>query len=209
MSLFLDYLRSLPIYAALCSVHDSNEGNTLEIIDPLTAEAQVEFHRWALGMVRAENPGFGDDGKVVTDTVEVLEIGTNKGMFGLLLLHIEPLAGLITIDVNPCALDAAWALSRSGLDVEFHHGPSAEILPTLTGPYDYAWVDGHHGEAEALADLMGCDRLAIPWVAVDDTVYPTVTAAIEQWLQAAPYEEVVNPFLEWDSRRARLYRRRA
>lgn len=202
MSLFLDYIRTTECYKALCQVHDSNEGNTLEIIDDTTAEAQVEFHRWALSMVRAENP----------DGIQVLEVGTNKGMFGLLLLQLDPVAGLHTIDVNPLAEDAAKALSEAGLDIEFECGPSAEVLEEMTASrsysyFSYAWVDGHHGEAEALADLMGCDRLAIPWVAVDDTVYPTVMAAIERWLAVAPYEEVVNPFLEWDERKARLYRR--
>lgn len=198
MSLFLDYLRSLPIYQELCAVHDSDEGNTLELVDDTTAEAQVEFHRWALSMVRAENP----------EGIEVLEVGTNKGMFGLLLWHIDPLAGLYTIDVNPRSEQAAKSLCTAGLDVSFECGDSAVLLPTITGWFEYAWVDGHHGEDEALADLMGCDRLKIPWVAVDDTVYETVAAAIERWLAAAPYVEVSNPFLAHDTRQARLYRRK-
>jgi hypothetical protein len=198
MSLFLNYLRSLPIYQELCAVHDSDEGNTLELVDDTTAEAQVEFHRWALSMVRAENP----------DGIEVLEIGTNKGMFGLLLWQVDPLAGLYTIDVNPRAGDAAEALYSAGLDVEFECGDSAEVLPYLTAPFSYAWVDGHHGEDEALADLMGCDRLKIPWVAIDDTSYETVASAIERWLAAAPYVEVLNPFIAHDTRKARLYRRK-
>jgi prepilin-type processing-associated H-X9-DG protein len=201
MSLFLDYLRSLPIYQELCAVHDSDEGNTLELVDDTTAEAQVEFHRWALGLVRANN----------SNSVNTLEIGTNKGMFGLLLWQVDPLAGLYTIDVNSRAGDAARLLNHSGLDVEFECGDSAVILPVLKycgKHFNYAWVDGHHGCDEALADLMGCDRLKISWVAVDDTVYETVATAIERWLAAAPYEEVLNPFLEHDTRKARLYRRK-
>jgi Methyltransferase domain len=197
MSLFLDYIRTTECYKALCQVHDSNEGNTLELIDDTTAEAQVEFHRWALGMVRAENP----------DGIEVLEIGTNKGMFGLLLLHLDPLAGLYTIDVNPLAEQAVNALCKAGLDATFECGPSHEVLPTLHKGYAYAWVDGHHGSAEAFADLQWCNSLQVPWVAVDDTVYPTVSDAITTWLSNAPYEEVLNPFLAHDLRQARLYRR--
>jgi hypothetical protein len=198
--LFLDYLRGTDTYKQLCAVHDSNEGNTLEIIDDATAEAQIEFHRWALALVRAENP----------EGIEVLEIGTNKGMFGLLLLHVDPLAGLYTMDINPRAGDAARELNHSGLDVEFERGDSAVLLQELTvsrGYFNYAWVDGDHREEPALADLMGCDRLKIPFVAVDDTAYDSVASAVASWLSKAPYEEIPNPFIPADARQARLYRR--
>ena len=183
-------------------MHDSDEGNTLEIVDDTTAEAQAEFHRWALAMVMAEAQ-YG---------IHVLEVGTNKGMFGLLLMNINPSVTLYTIDINPQAKQAAEILEEFDLLTIFYCGDSAVLLKELkvsSAPaFHYAWVDGHHGEDEALSDLMGCDRLRIPWVAVDDTAYETVAAAIERWLAAAPYVEVPNPFLDHDSRQARLYRRK-
>jgi predicted O-methyltransferase YrrM len=196
--LFLDYLRNTECYKLLCQVHDSNEGNTLEIIDDRTAEAQVEFHRWAWSLVLAE----------FAEASEVLEVGHNKGMFGLLFSTICPNGGLTAIDVNPKAAKAAEILNQyTTIDVDFLCGDSDDILHEVIGPFDYAWVDGNHDTGPALADLMHCDRLAIPWVAVDDTAYPSVVAAVEQWQNAAPYTEIPNPFIAADARKARLYRR--
>ena len=141
--IFLDYIRGTEIYKALCPVHDSNEGNTLEIIDPATAEAQIEFHRWALAKVRGEWNG-------VNSFLEVLEVGTNKGMFGLLLWHIDPHARLTTMDVNPDAKQAVEFLREFGLDARFYLGSSIDVLPELLKKrllFDYAWIDGDHEKA--------------------------------------------------------------
>ncbi len=191
--LFLDHLRSTPLYRALCAVHDSPEGNTLELIDPLTAEAQIEFHRWALSMAAADR---------------ILEIGHNKGMYGLLLAHCRPGVALTAIDGNPHAAKAAELLNEDGrITVTFQCGDSQKVLPKLRFKFGLAWVDGGHQREVALSDLRQCSRLAIPWVAVDDTAYPTVADAVADWLAKAPYEEVLNPYLAHDSRKARLYRR--
>ena len=199
MSLFLDYLRSTECYKQLCEVHDSNEGNTLEIVSDRTAEAQIEFHRWAWGHVLRDQP----------DATEVLEIGHNKGMFGLLLSTIRPYAGLTAIDVNPAAETAARILTETALiDVEFHLGDSNQVLAEeIGGDFDYAWVDGNHETAYALSDLMHCDRLAIPYVAVDDTAYESVALSVAQWQDKTSYTEIPNPFIADDDRKARLYRR--
>jgi precorrin-6B methylase 2 len=199
MSLFLDYLRSLPIYRALCAVHDSDEGNTLEIIDDATAEAQIEFHRWALGLAMTSNCGAW----------LFLEIGHNKGMWALLVSYIRPHCYIDAIDQNPRAADAAKILTEQrNIDVNFFQGKSRDVLENeIVEPFDYAWVDGGHDYDDALSDLTHCDRLKIPFVAVDDTAYESVANAVATWLGKAPYKEIPNPFIAADARQARLYRR--
>lgn len=194
---FLDFLRSTDTFRALTEASDSQEGNSLEWVDEATAGAQIEFHRWALWQVMEKEPGC-----------RVLEIGHNKGMFGLLLSHIRPWAGLVALDGNPASARAAAILNaRTTLTVTFHQGDSTQVMPGIQGRFSYAWVDGGHDTEVALSDLRHCDRLRIPWVAVDDTAYGTVADAIAEWRARAPYVEIANPFIASDSRQARLFRR--
>ena len=194
---FLDYLRGTETYRELVAAFQSPEGNSLEWVDDATAAAQIEFHRWALWQVMGDVPGC-----------RVLEIGHNKGMFGLLLSYIRPWAGLTAIDGDARSARAAAVLNaRTTLTVTFHHGDSTRVMGEIHGTFGYAWVDGDHSTEVALSDLGHCDRLGIPWVAVDDTVYPSVAAAVERWQTGAPYVEIDNPFLAGDGRQARLFRR--
>lgn len=194
---FLDYLRGTDTFRELTEASDSREGNSLEWVDDATAAAQIEFHRWALWQVMEETPGC-----------RVLEIGHNKGLFGLLLSYIRPWVGLTAIDPNPASARAAAILNaRTTLTVDFHQGDSTQVMDAIQGSFGYAWVDGGHETPVALSDLRHTDRLAIPWVAVDDTSYGSVMEAILHWLAEAPYTEVTNPFLASDGRQARLYRR--
>jgi hypothetical protein len=194
--LFLDYLRGTDTYKQLCAVHDSNEGNTLEIIDERTAEAQIEFHRWALSLAMVAD--FGG---------KFLEIGHNKGMWALLVSHLYRTAYIDAIDENPLSAKVAEiVMADSDVFINFIKGRSCEVFP-VSGKYNYAWVDGGHDFDTALCDLDQCDRLKIPWVAVDDTAYDSVSNAVAAWLSKAPYEEIPNPFIAADARQARLYRR--
>lgn len=194
--LFLDYLRNQPIYHQLTQVHNTNEGNLLEITDQRTAEAQIEFMRWAIRQVKGSN---------------FLEIGTNKGLWGFLLSHIRNIAYLTTVDVNPDSERAAEILKASTLNqVLFINGSSIEVLPTLTpGDYDFLWLDGNHNYDYTLQDLRNAVDLRIPFIAIDDTNMGSVQQAINDWLQTTQivYHEVVNPFIQYDSRKVRLYKR--
>lgn len=189
--MLLDYIRSLPVYTELINVHSTGEGNLLEITDTSTAEAQISFFIWALGQ---------------SETFDVLEIGTNKGLWGLLLSVIRPNVGLTTIDINPDSAKAADILAdKTNLDcVYFLCGNSMDILPSLKTGFDFAWVDGHHGYEFALSDLQNCARLGIPYIAIDDTNMGSVMQAVTTFLDTMPYTEVPNPFITRDARKARL-----
>lgn len=192
--MLLDYIRSLPVYSELVNVHSTGEGNLLEITDTDTAEAQISFFIWALGR---------------SETFDVLEIGTNKGLWGLLLSVIRPNVGLTTIDINPDSAKAADILADStDLDcVYFLCGNSMDILPGLHTRFDFAWVDGHHGYEYALSDLTHCARLGIPYIAIDDTNTGSVLDAVNNFLETTQYVEVPNPFIDRDTRKALLLKR--
>jgi predicted O-methyltransferase YrrM len=194
--LFLEYLRNQPIYRELQAVHHTNEGNLLEITDTRTAEAQIEFIRWATQYSGAHT---------------YLEIGHNKGYFGYLLSQIVVYPKLTAIDINPDSRKAADILNRyDKIDVTFIEGSSIDVLPTLNRwVYDFIWLDGNHNYEFALEDLRNATVLQIPWIAIDDTNMGSVQKAIEDWQRETniAYHEITNPFIGYDSRRARLYRK--
>ena len=122
------------VFPQLSIVHDSPEGNTLEIVDEQTAYAQINFHTFNLLELIDKQP------------IRVLEIGTNKGMFGLFLLWFQkqfqvPIQ-LVTIDPYPKSLKAVEILQKYGLNCKFVEGPSQLVLGYLSDLFDYAWEIG-------------------------------------------------------------------
>lgn len=197
--LLLDHIRNSSIYQLLRGVHNSNEGNLLEITDSQTAEAQIELIRYAHTLYSIK---------------DILEIGFNKGMFSLLISHINShVSGgdvyILGIDVNPLANEAAKILNRSTpLSVDFQCEDSTTLVPKLNSnrSFDLAWVDGNHEYSYALQDLKNVSALGVPIILLDDTNMHTVQQAYQDWLNITPtYTELTNPFLAYDSRKARLF----
>jgi hypothetical protein len=193
MSLFLKYARATELYRALCQVPASVEGNLLEDTDDTTAEAQVEFLRWALLLAAPQ---------------VVLETGTHKGHFGYLLSLVARGLTLHTCDINPHAAQAVAQLNAGQDHVAcvFHAGDSRTTLPGLDVPAQFAWVDGGHDTLVAVSDLVHCQRLRIRYVALDDTSYPPVGEALAHCLRHTAYSLVPNPFADHDKRKAVLLR---
>jgi predicted O-methyltransferase YrrM len=75
----------------------------------------------------------------------VLEIGTLGGYSTIWLAGALPPDGrVVTLEVNPAHAEVARKnLARAGLDdrVEIRVGAALETLPTLTGPFDLAFID--------------------------------------------------------------------
>lgn len=193
MNSFLDYAQSTDLYRALCQCGASGDGNLLERTDEPTAAAQIEFLRWAF--------------QLSTPKV-VLETGTNKGLFGYLLSLIGRGITLHTFDCDPRSAEAVALLNRSQKNVQaqFYAGDSRETVRSFSKRVDFAWVDGGHDGAIALSDLLNCYRLRVPYVAVDDTAFPSVAGAVEYLIGHAPYELIGNPFRSQDRRGALLLR---
>jgi len=75
----------------------------------------------------------------------VLELGTLFGYSGIWMARELPPGGhLDTVEVNPMHADAAehW-FERAGLAdrVTVHRGAALEVIETLPGPYDVAFID--------------------------------------------------------------------
>ena len=190
---FLEFARSTDLYRALCAREAGGDGNLLERTDESTAAAQTEFLRWAFQQAAPQ---------------VVLETGTNKGLFAYLLSLIGHGLTLHTFDCDPRSAEAMSLLNRSQKNVHahFYAGDSRETLRAFSERVDFAWIDGGHDWSIALSDLMHCYRLRIPFVAVDDTAFTSVTEAVAYLRQHTPYELIENPFRKQDRRGALLLR---
>jgi predicted O-methyltransferase YrrM len=190
--MLLDKIRSHKAYELLRGVHNSDEGNILEITDERTAEAQIEFMRWVMAEMYPRN---------------ILEIGFNKGMFGLLLHFIRPHSYLTAIDINPKAASAANILNQyTTTDVDFMCGSSQEIVPNLQSLYDLVWIDGEHSYFGAYTDLCNVSENSARVILLDDTNMPSVYNAYNDWLNTTvEYREIVNPYIDYDARKARIF----
>lgn len=75
----------------------------------------------------------------------VLEIGTYTGYSALSMAEALPDDGeLITLDINPESVAVGkkyWEQSPHGIKIESLIGPALEILPSLSGVFDFIFVD--------------------------------------------------------------------
>lgn len=88
----------------------------------------------------------------------LLEVGTNIG-YSVVVMGREVGAGAVveTIELDTAILNVAKgfvAEARLNCDVRFHHGAALEVIPSLTGPFDFVFIDCVKTEYEAYLDQL-------------------------------------------------------
>jgi caffeoyl-CoA O-methyltransferase len=75
----------------------------------------------------------------------VLELGTFTGYSSLIMAEALPADGtILTLDVNPGTTEVArkfWARSSAGHKITAVLAPGIDSLPTLTGTFDFVFID--------------------------------------------------------------------
>lgn len=104
----------------------------------------------------------------------ILEIGTAIGFSALFMAMICPGAEIDTIELAPARrerAEAAAAVAGVANCVRCHLGDAAEVLPRLTGPYDFLFLDGPKGQY--LRHLRLAESLLSPraMVAADNVLF--------------------------------------
>jgi len=187
--LFVDYLRSQPLFHQLATAYQTVEGTLLELADPLTMEAQVEALRYALYRAEAKR---------------VLETGTAKGMFAYFLSHVLKGGILYTFDHDKRSQACVEQVDtgQSNLTVHFTLGDTKVTLAAFREAIDFAWIDGGHDHPAVESDLGVAMALRIRLIAVDDTrTMPEVRRALQRALERdSSYKTVPNPFFDKDGR---------
>ncbi|HVT57754.1 MAG TPA: O-methyltransferase [Thermoanaerobaculia bacterium] len=102
----------------------------------------------------------------------IVEVGTAIGYGALCMARGAPQAKVYTVDIDPARLTAARGyLTRAGVEerVELLEGPALDVLPSLTGPFDLAYIDGVKLEYRRYLDLL-LPRLRIGGMVVADNL---------------------------------------
>ena len=140
----------------------------------------------------------------------VLEIGTFTGFSALMMAEALPEDGtLITCDQNPKSAEVArefFAKSPHGHKIELRLGPALDTIRSLTGPFDFVFIDADHSEKAVSKDFYGIYEYVSPdgLIILHDT-NPETREDTEpgfcgdawrfaQHLVAVPYEAVTLPF---------------
>lgn len=126
-------------------INSLDEGHT-EFLEQLEKEARED----AVPIVRREMQSFLKFLMVAARPKRILEVGTAVGFSALLMCEYNPEpCQIITIENYekriPIALDN---LKKAGKEeqIELLEGDAAEILPTLTEPFDFIFMDAAKGQ---------------------------------------------------------------
>lgn len=129
-----------------------------------------------------------------TKPKHVLEVGTNIG-YSVVVMGRELDGVLETIELDPKILATAKQFTSEAklrCDVRFHQGAALEVIPRLSGPFDFVFIDCVKTEYEAYLDgllpkltpgaMIVCDNLL--WKGqVADGVHDGSTDALRKFNQ--------------------------
>ncbi len=106
--------------------------------------------------------------------LRILEIGTAIGFSALLLGERLPESEITTIELDPLRHDRALrAIREAGREEQIHCvlGDAAKVIPSLSGPYDFLYLDGPKGQY--LRHLKAAEPLLSPEavVAADNVLF--------------------------------------
>ena len=160
------------LYAKLCALNPSTEGNLLEHNSDSERELQTEILTYWVDAGLECDCGAG-----------ILETGTNKGLFGYFLLsHVADACHLHTFCNDPISEEAVELLRQykpRRHQYTFTLGDTRDTLPTFNEDICFAWIDGGHEYPVALSDIQHAMRLEVPVIAIDDAKMPSVAEAIQ------------------------------
>ncbi len=138
-------------------------------LEKLEEEARSDF----VPVVRKETQGLLKLLLAITCPREILEVGTAVGFSALLMEECNPVGCKVTtIESFPGRIPAAREnFRRAGKQdvIELLEGDAAQVLGSLGGPYDFAFMDAAKGQYLGLLPEM--DRLLRPGgILVSDNV---------------------------------------
>jgi predicted O-methyltransferase YrrM len=126
----MGYLHSVSLKESEVAARLREETAGLPSANMQIAPEQGQFMAWLLEVMEAR---------------QVLEVGTFTGYSALVMASAIGAAGKVTtLDVSPEWTAIArryWHEAGVAERIELKLGPAAETLKTLTGPYDFAFID--------------------------------------------------------------------
>jgi hypothetical protein len=195
--MYQQLIASHPCFEQLSKLGHSTEGNfMLKHLTPdtLTSSTDSQAKFW-ISLVR----------ELDIHSPNLLEIGTNKGMFLLFALLCLNIKHAVSFDVLPGAADAVRILNQSFDNrVTFIPGDSRVTVPEYCArkdrpAIDIVWIDGGHDYDTACSDLSCCIVAQPRLILVDDYKQSTdvnnVVRDLKLLYTRFGYRTCVNP---WD-----------
>lgn len=93
----------------------------------------------------------------------VLEIGTYMGHSLLIMLLANPQLHITSVDLVDTYARPSTDLLKTYFPkskIEFIHGDSLDVLPSLSKKFDLFHIDGHHLEEHIRKEVQECERLS-------------------------------------------------
>lgn len=121
----------------------------MAMIADLKKELEREAEEQNIPILRAAERKLLLDTAAEVDPKRILEVGTAVGYSALLLAERLPLAEIDTIEIDALRNERAISVMQAaGFEqrVRCHLGDAGEVLPTLTGLYDFIYLDGPKGQ---------------------------------------------------------------
>ncbi len=153
-----DYAYLVDVHPAISAVQAQIEAAAEREREPITDRATA---RLLAALVRANGARAA------------LEIGTNLGYSATWIADALPPDGRLTcIDVDAELLDRArsyWQLARLSNRIQTHCGRALEVLPSIPGPFDVAYIDANKDDYPAYLEAV-IERLRPGGVVVVDNL---------------------------------------
>ena len=118
-------------------------------LEILKRELEAEAEQDGVPIIRGPERGLLLEAAALAEPLRILEIGTAIGYSALLLAERFPQAEIDTLEIDPVRHARALSvMERAGMSsrVHCHLGDAADILPSLSGPYDFLYLDGPKGQ---------------------------------------------------------------
>ena len=115
------------------------------MIADLRKELEQEAEEENIPILRRAERKLLLEAAAAADPKKILEVGTAIGYSALLLAEYFPLAEIDTIEIDALRNERAVSVMQAaGFEqrVRCHWGDAGEVLSTLTGPYDFVYLDG-------------------------------------------------------------------
>lgn len=140
--------------AAYADAHTVPESATMRAIAKETYEAT----EWSIMMIGPLEGALLRLLVRLTNARRVVEVGTFTGYSAIAMAEGLPEDGrLITCDISEewtAIAKRHWATSPHGKKIELRLGPAADTIPTLSGPFDLAFVDADKESYPVYWDLL-------------------------------------------------------
>ncbi|MEG1711312.1 MAG: O-methyltransferase [Clostridia bacterium] len=128
----------------------------MELLKQLNAENQSDMAQMRQNAYERHIPVLMEETERLLDVIikikqpkRILEIGTAIGFSGIVMLKASPMAHLNTIEESAASIEAAktnFEKYNVNKRVTIFEGDAREIVPMLTGSYDFIFMDGPKGQ---------------------------------------------------------------